>query len=566
MTPPHPLVVAAVSRRDTAIAVALAWGHAAALAMAFVAAGAVIDAVAGKSTSQPAMIAVIASTAIAAALTAVMAVHAGRTQSRAEEHLRGSVIRSVTGGGVSHVGTRSGALVSLATDAVEATARYRATFLGPTFGAFTTPLLVLAILAIAVDAGIAGILAVFLMTAPFVIGIAQRAAGSSGADNRREKERLTADFLQAVQGLGTLVAARAAHRTQRRLAEQGERHRHTLMRVLAANQIVILVMNAAVTMAIPVVAATLAAVHTAGGSLSLGQALSVVLLSVLAVRPVELVGQFFYIGIGGRAAQRAMTVRFAACPPATDADLTTTSPRARVSGLVLENATGGWNEDDPIVRDLSFRVSPGERVALVGPSGVGKSTVSALLQAHLRPTVGRVLVAGEDTSKADGALIRRHLSVVEQRTFLFHESIADNLRVAAPNATTDELWAALSTAGLADEVRAMPAGLNTLVGEHGLTLSGGQSQRLAIARAVLRDSPILILDEPTSQVDLAGEAAFLERLEALAASRTVLMIAHRPGAILSAERTISLTPPDDRGGAARAADTAAVAPTTKDLP
>src|SRR5690606_39345667 len=130
--------------------------------------------------------------------------------------------------------------------------------------------------------------------------------------------------------------------------------------------------------AMPVVAATLAAVHTAGGSLYFGQALSVVLLSVLAVRPVELVGQFFYIGIGGRAAQRAMTVRFATCPPATDADITTTSPRARVSGLVLENATGGWNEDDPIVRDLSFRVSPGERVALVGASGVGKSTVSAL--------------------------------------------------------------------------------------------------------------------------------------------------------------------------------------------
>ena len=142
--------------------------------------------------------------------------------------------------------------------------------------------------------------------------------------------------------------------------------------------------------------------------------------------------------------------------------------------------------------------------------------------------------------------MRRALAVVEQRTHLFHGSIADNLRLADGAATEQDMWDALDFAGLANEVRAMPQGLRTFVGEHGLSLSGGQSQRLAIARAHLRNAPILLLDEATSQVDLAGEAVFLAKLDELAAGRTVLMIAHRPAAVLSADRIIDLTPGGER--------------------
>lgn len=179
-------------------------------------------------------------------------------------------------------------------------------------------------------------------------------------------------------------------------------------------------------------------------------------------------------------------------------------------------------------------------MALVGPSGAGKSTVGALLQGHLVPSSGRVFVGGVDAS-ADPAAARAHLAVVEQRTFLFLGAIASR-RVADPAATDARLWEVLGLAGLADEVAAMPRGLDTPVGEHGALLSGGQAQRLGIARAWLRDAPILLLDEPTSQVDLAGEAAILGALDRLAAGRSVLMIAHRPGAILSADRTIELAP------------------------
>jgi ATP-binding cassette subfamily C protein len=151
-------------------------------------------------------------------------------------------------------------------------------------------------------------------------------------------------------------------------------------------------------------------------------------------------------------------------------------------------------------------------------------------------------VGGVDVAATDPADVRARLAVVEQRTFLFLGTVAANLRVADPAATDERLWEALALAGLADEVAAMPRGLDTPVGEHGALLSGGQAQRLGIARAWLRDAPILLLDEPTSQVDLAGEAAILEALDRLAAGRTVLMIAHRPGAILAADRTVELVP------------------------
>lgn len=208
--------------------------------------------------------------------------------------------------------------------------------------------------------------------------------------------------------------------------------------------------------------------------------------------------------------------------------------------IVLDRVTAGYPGGAPVLRDLSLRIEPGERVALVGPSGIGKSTVSALIQAHLSPASGRVLVDGLDTARADADAVRSRLAVVEQRPFLFLGTIAENLRLADPAASDERLWRALDVAGLRAEVERMPEGLDTAVGEHGALLSGGQAQRLAIARAALRDAPVLLLDEPTSQVDLAGEAAILEALDRLSAGRTVLMIAHRPGAILAADRVIDL--------------------------
>ncbi|MGM7700053.1 ATP-binding cassette domain-containing protein [Microbacterium sp. A84] len=539
---PHPLIRASVPWTTTAIAVVLAWMQAASLAVVFIATGAAVDA-SGKEGLGPAIITATVGVVLAAVTSGLSGLLTVRAQSDAEAVLRQGVTDVLFDGGV-RAAPQSGAMLALATGAVERTARYRAAFLGPTLGAFTTPLLILGIIALTLDPFIAAVLAVLVVLVPLLIGIAQRAAGNAGAESRRQRGELAAQFLQSIQGLGTLVAAGAAERAERDLAAQGERHRRALMRVLAANQILILVMDAAVSLGVVLMAALLSLVRVGNGTLTAGQGLAIVLCTLLVIRPVDLVGQFFYIGIGGRASQRAIGAHLArererAVRTQTDGSV------AETASIVLRNVTAGWTPDRPVLRDLSFRVEEGERVVLVGPSGIGKSTVSALIQAHLTPDSGRVEVAGAVTTETSSVGIRRSLAVVEQRTHLFHGTIADNLRLADASIDEDRMWKALEGAGLAAEVRAMPAGLASIVGEHGLALSGGQSQRLAIARAFIRDAPILLLDEPTSQVDLAGEAAFLDRLDGLAAGRTVLMIAHRPAAMIAADRVIDLSSSED---------------------
>ncbi|HEX7659235.1 MAG TPA: ABC transporter ATP-binding protein [Pseudonocardiaceae bacterium] len=518
----------------------LAWVSAVCTALLFWRVGTAIDELVGHGRPDGgAFTALIVLAVLAATAAGGGAWLSEWASSATERRLRRLVVSRIFELGAVRGTGRSGSLLALATQNVERTAHYRAAFIGPIIGALSTPFIVLAVLALTVDPVVAGWLAVLILLVPLAIGGFQRAVRPIGAAYRRTQARLTAGFLEAIQALDTLVYARAADRTAADLAGRGEAHRRSLMRMLAGNQLLILVVDAAFSLTIVVAAAVLAVTRVAGGQLSLGGGIAILLMTILVIGPVDVVGQFFYVGIGGRAAQRQLSAHLAGdtstaarpAEPAADGD----------AGMIeFRDVTAGWPGGEPILEHLSFRVDRGERVALVGPSGIGKSTAAALIQAHLAPRAGRVLVDGLDVARAEPDVIRARLAVVEQRTFLFLGTIADNLRVAAPDATDDALWRALELAGLRAEVEAMSEGLATPVGEHGALLSGGQAQRLAIARASLRDAPILVLDEPTSQVDLAGETAILDALDRLATGRTVLMIAHRPGAILAADRVVDL--------------------------
>ncbi len=510
---------------------ALSWMSTAATALLLVLVGAGID----GTLSPSGLWAGVALVILAAAASAASAGYTQRAVGVAEARLRRRLVRAVFDAGVTRAGS-SGEFLSLATGGVEKAAQYRAGFLGPILGAMTAPLVALGVMAAFIDARIAGLLAVFLLLVPLVVGGFRRAVRPVGAQYRRTQGRLTAGFLEAVQALETLVYARAGRRVGHELARRGEAHRRGIMRLLAVNQLLILVLDLAFSLTMVVAAAVLAIARVDRQTLTLGEGVAVVLIALLATGPVDVVGQFFYIGVGGRAAEAQLDAAMRGNP----------APRPAAGGssaaaLELIDVTASWPGGPTVLAHLFLSVRDGERVALVGPSGAGKSTVGALFQGHLAPSSGRVFVGGVDAA-ADPSGARARLAVVEQRTFLFLGTIADNLRVADPAATDERLWEVLGLAGLADEVRAMPRGLDTHVGEHGALLSGGQAQRLGIARAWLRDAPILLLDEPTSQVDLAGEAALLEALDRLAAGRTVLMIAHRPGAILAADRTVELAP------------------------
>ncbi|GIF72715.1 ABC transporter [Asanoa siamensis] len=195
---------------------------------------------------------------------------------------------------------------------------------------------------------------------------------------------------------------------------------------------------------------------------------------------------------------------------------------------------------EPVLHGVSFSVAPGEMVALVGPSGAGKSTTSMLVSRVYDVTSGAVLVGGVDVRDATTDSLRDTIGVVTQDAHLFHETIAENLRYAKPDATDDEIWSALAGAQIADLVRDLPDGLETMVGERGYRFSGGEKQRIAIARLLLKAPSVVILDEATAHLDSESEAAVQRALSTALTGRTALVIAHRLSTVREADQILVL--------------------------
>jgi ATP-binding cassette subfamily C protein CydC len=195
----------------------------------------------------------------------------------------------------------------------------------------------------------------------------------------------------------------------------------------------------------------------------------------------------------------------------------------RVEGLRF-----GWAPDRPAVFDgLDLDVPEGARIALLGPSGAGKSTLAALLLKLAAPLGGRITLGGVDIATLSADSVRSRIACLTQDARLFDASIAENLRIARPEAEEAALWRALDAAGIGEVVRGLPEGLGTRCGEAGARFSGGQARRLALARALLSEAPVLILDEPAAGLDPETERAFLETLGEATAGRSVILIVHR---------------------------------------
>ncbi|MFD5271909.1 ABC transporter ATP-binding protein [Streptomyces sp. NPDC058335] len=206
----------------------------------------------------------------------------------------------------------------------------------------------------------------------------------------------------------------------------------------------------------------------------------------------------------------------------------------------VEFRYGGDDTVAPVLTGIDVTVPAGSSLAVVGPTGAGKSTLGYLVPRLYDVTGGRVTLDGVDVRDLDFDTLARAVGVVSQETYLFHSSIADNLRFAKPDATDEELYAAARAAQIHDHIAALPDGYDTVVGERGHRFSGGEKQRLAIARTILRDPPVLILDEATSALDTRTEHAVQEAIDALSANRTTLTIAHRLSTIRSADQIVVL--------------------------
>lgn len=215
-------------------------------------------------------------------------------------------------------------------------------------------------------------------------------------------------------------------------------------------------------------------------------------------------------------------------------------PQQPVWSIEFQQITFGYKEDEPVLHDLSFTVAPGEMVALVGATGAGKTTISRLVERFYDPQAGAVLVSGHDLRTLDLTFLRRHISAVMQDVFLFHGTVRQNILFGRPEATEAELIAAAEAANAAEFIKELPQGYDTIIGERGVRLSGGQKQRLSIARALLKDAPILILDEATSSVDVETEGLIQQAIARLTRQRTTLVIAHRLSTIRHADKIIVL--------------------------
>ena len=206
--------------------------------------------------------------------------------------------------------------------------------------------------------------------------------------------------------------------------------------------------------------------------------------------------------------------------------------------VTFDHVSFSYGEGIPVLKDVSFVCKPGEMLALVGPTGVGKTTLTQLISRFYEPSSGRILIDGHDIRNVTMESLRRNISPVLQDTFLFNGTIAENIGYAVPEASMEEIEAAAKAANIHEDILAMPDGYQTQVGERGLRLSGGQKQRVAIARAILRRSPIIILDEATASVDVETEQQIQKAVAGLTGTRTIIVIAHRLSTIRNADQIL----------------------------
>ena len=225
--------------------------------------------------------------------------------------------------------------------------------------------------------------------------------------------------------------------------------------------------------------------------------------------------------------------------PAEIVDRPGATPLSDVKGeIAFEHVSFAYRQDSPVLRDVSFRCAPGQMLALVGPTGVGKTTLTQLISRFYEPDAGRILIDGQDIAGVTLESLRGAISPVLQDTFLFNGTIAENIGYARPTATRGEIEDAAKAANIHRDIMAMPQGYDTPVGERGLRLSGGQKQRVAIARAILRRSPIIVLDEATASVDVETERQIQQAIANLAGKRTIIAIAHRLSTIRNADQIL----------------------------
>ncbi|WP_231406492.1 thiol reductant ABC exporter subunit CydD, partial [Streptomyces sp. MC1] len=463
---------------------------------------------------------------------------AHRASAAVKSELRGRLLDRAAALGPGWLsGQQTGSLVTLATRGVDALDDYFSRYLPQLGLAVVVPVAVLARI-VTEDWVSAAIIVCTLPLIPVFMMLIGWATQSRMERQWRLLSRLSGHFLDVVAGLPTLKVfgrAKAQADSIRRIT--GE-YRQATLRTLRIAFLSSFALELLATLSVALVAVTIG-MRLVHGDMDLYIGLVILVLAPEAYLPLRQVGAQYHAAAEGlAAAEEIFTVLETPVPESGTGAVPT-------GGVAFEGVTVRYTgRSSDAVTDVSFTVEPGETVALVGPSGVGKSTLLSVLLGFVRPTEGRVRIGGADLAGLDVAEWRSRVAWVPQRPHLYAGTIAENVRLARPDADEGAVRRALRDAGAWEFVAALPDGVDTVLGEDGAGLSAGQRQRLALARAFLADRPVLLLDEPTAALDGGTEGEVVAAVRRLAAGRTVVLVVHRPALLGVADRVVRL------GGAA----------------
>ena len=343
----------------------------------------------------------------------------------------------------------------------------------------------------------------------------------------------------------TLTAIRAVQAFAREPLERERFERQAAASLHANLHLTLLQTGSQMVVSLLMAVGTAAVIWLAGrralrGVLTPGDVVLLAAYLVMLYKPLETLAYTAVAVQGAAAGARRVLALLDVQPDVTDAPGAVTLPGRPCGGLAFERVTFAYRGGRPALRDVSLVVRPGEVVAIVGASGAGKTTLASLVVRFYDPQAGRITLDGHDLRALTLRSLRENVALVLQDPIVFGASIRENIAYGRPAATGAEVERAARAANAHEFVAALPEGYDTVVGERGVTLSGGQRQRLSIARAFVKDAPVLILDEPTSALDADNERAILEALARLMKGRTTLIIAHRLSTIRHADRIVVL--------------------------
>jgi thiol reductant ABC exporter CydD subunit len=466
---------------------------------------------------------------------------AHRASASAKSDLRTALVQKIAELGPAGIDReRSGSLLVLGTTGIDALDSYFARYLPQLFLAVIVPVTVI-IVVLGADWISAVIIAV---TVPFIPIFMALVGASTKARMRRQARllhRLAGHFLDVVAGLPTLKIFGRAKAQVAAVRDITNRYRTATMATLKVAFLSSLILELLATFSVALVAVAVG-LRLLGGHVSFATALFVLILAPEAYLPLRLLGTNYHASAEGmKAAEDVFEVLER---PVPDRGCRGDVPDPSASSLHVERLEVSYpGRMVPAFHDLSLCVEPGEVLAIAGPSGCGKSSLLGVLLGLVPASRGRVTVDGVDLADLNPDAWRCQVAWVPQRPHLFARSVADNVRLGRPDATDDDVRSAISNAGLDDVVARLANGLATKLGTDGAGLSAGERQRVALARAFLRDAPLLLLDEPTANLDGRTEEGVLTTVRRLMVGRTVVIAAHRPSLLAVCDRVVRLAPP-----------------------